>query len=151
MPGCRAVGATSIYMTRSLRRSHRKTHLAHGRSKPRPFRRPTQKLPSRARRRSRSPPRPSTASPSARRSPSQRFPACFQPSCLLLAKMQVIAFRRGFGRGEKRPEVAPWSSIPGRPPQLPSLLASIRFALPARTGIPSRRVLRRLENELENS
>src|ERR1035441_4360483 len=62
--------------------------------------------------------------------------------------MQVIASRRGFVRGEKRPELAPWSSIPVRPPQssteVPSLLALTRFAASIRAGIPLRR---RFEND----
>jgi hypothetical protein len=37
---------------------------------------------------------PSTASQQALRSPSQRLSACFQSSCLLLATMQVMAFRK---------------------------------------------------------
>ena len=95
----RLPGAGSIYRwTRSLSPAETKTSLAHARPSPGPFVPPTQKLASYARQRP-SPPSPSlaptTASQSAHRSPLQRFPACFQSSCLLLANMQVIVFREG--------------------------------------------------------
>jgi hypothetical protein len=74
-------------------------------------------------------PSPSSLSFPARhpRQPTAALSRGSQRSCLLLANMQVIAFRREVRPGEKRPEV-----VPGRPSQsahrqsfaeLPSLLA----------------------------
>ena len=69
---------------------------------------PTQKHPSRARRRSpappliaRSQPYPGTASQAAHRSRCRGSQTGFQSPCLLLATMQVIAFRRGPPEGSK--------------------------------------------------
>jgi hypothetical protein len=91
----------SINKTRCLSPAHLNYSLAHGQPNPVPPARQHKNSP-RAPAGDPAPP-PDRSFPAlsrhviqaALRSTPQRFPACFQPSCLLLARMQVIAFRRG--------------------------------------------------------